>query len=60
MLERFVQNLWAEEPGNAVLDWLALSAGVVLLSAALFGAATFEDPTRLAEAPAPAMHHADT
>ncbi|PVA06724.1 hypothetical protein [Thalassorhabdomicrobium marinisediminis] len=60
MLERFVQNLWAEERHNPVLDWLALSAGALLLSAALFGATTFEAQTRLAEAPPPAMHHADT
>jgi len=33
-MERFVKKFWTEEDGNATLDWMVLTAGLVLLGAA--------------------------
>lgn len=37
-MERFVKKFWKEEDGNATIDWLVLTAGLVLLGAAVMAA----------------------
>ncbi|WP_275450636.1 hypothetical protein [Octadecabacter antarcticus] len=39
-MERFVKKFWTEEDGNATLDWMVLTAGVLLLGAAVIAAVT--------------------
>lgn len=39
-MERFVKKFWPEEDGNATLDWMVLTAGVLLLGAAVIAAVT--------------------
>lgn len=34
-MERFVKKFWTEEDGNTTIDWMVLTAGLVLLGAAL-------------------------
>jgi hypothetical protein len=34
-MERFVRKFWTEEDGNATLDWMVLTAGLVLFGAAI-------------------------
>lgn len=34
-MERFVTKFWTEEDGNTTLDWMVLTAGLVLLGAAV-------------------------
>ncbi len=34
-MERFVKKFWTEEDGNTTVDWMVLTAGLVLLGAAL-------------------------
>jgi hypothetical protein len=34
-MERFVEKFWTEEDGNTTVDWMVLTAGLVLLGAAL-------------------------
>ena len=37
-MERFVQRFWTEEDGNTTIDWLVLTAGLVLLGSAVMAA----------------------
>ena len=32
---RFITRFWTEEDGNATIDWMVLTAGLVLLGAAV-------------------------
>lgn len=34
-MERFVKKFWTEEDGNVTIDWMVLTAGLVLLGAAV-------------------------
>lgn len=34
-MERFVKKFWKEEDGNTTIDWMVLTAGLVLLGAAI-------------------------
>lgn len=34
-MERFVKKFWTEEHGNGTVDWMVLTAGLVLLGAAV-------------------------
>lgn len=34
-MERFVKKFWTEEDGNTTIDWMVLTAGLVLLGAAV-------------------------
>lgn len=34
-MERFVKKFWSEEDGNTTIDWMVLTAGLVLLGAAV-------------------------
>jgi hypothetical protein len=34
-MERFVTKFWTEEDGNTTVDWMVLTAGLVLLGAAV-------------------------
>ncbi|MCF2872433.1 hypothetical protein L0664_15265 [Octadecabacter sp. G9-8] len=34
-MERFVKKFWTEEDGNTTVDWMVLTAGLVLLGAAV-------------------------
>ncbi|MEJ6478596.1 MAG: hypothetical protein QNL92_07935 [Octadecabacter sp.] len=34
-MERFIDRFWGEEVGNATIDWIVLTAGVVLFGAAV-------------------------
>ncbi len=34
-MERLVKNFWTEEDGNTTIDWMVLTAGLVLLGAAV-------------------------
>ena len=34
-MERFVKKFWTEEDGNTTIDWMVLTAGLVLLGAAI-------------------------
>jgi hypothetical protein len=34
-MERIVKKFWTQEDGNATLDWLVLTAGILLLGAAV-------------------------
>lgn len=34
-MERFVKKFWTQEDGNATLDWMVLTAGILLLGAAV-------------------------
>ncbi len=38
-MAKLLDRFWTDETGNAALDWLILTAGVVLLSAAVLSAA---------------------
>ncbi len=37
-MERFVKKFWKDDSGNATLDWLVLTGGLVLLGSALLAA----------------------
>ncbi len=37
-MERFVKKFWTEEDGNTTIDWMVLTAGLVLLGAAVMAA----------------------
>lgn len=37
-MERFVKKFWKEEDGNTTIDWMVLTAGLVLLGAAVMAA----------------------
>ena len=37
-MERFVKKFWTEEDGNVTIDWMVLTAGIVLLGAAVMAA----------------------
>lgn len=37
-MERFVKKFWTEEDGNTTIDWMVLTAGLVLLGAAAMAA----------------------
>ncbi|MGJ8609645.1 MAG: hypothetical protein ACSHWY_01030 [Octadecabacter sp.] len=37
-MERFVKKFWTEEDGNTTVDWMVLTAGLVLLGAAVIAA----------------------
>ncbi|WP_296420649.1 Flp family type IVb pilin [Pseudooctadecabacter sp.] len=34
-MEKFVKRFWTEEDGNTTIDWMVLTAGLVLLGAAV-------------------------
>lgn len=34
-MEKFVKKFWTEEDGNTTIDWMVLTAGLVLLGAAI-------------------------
>ena len=34
-MEKFVKKFWTEEDGNTTIDWMVLTAGLVLLGAAV-------------------------
>lgn len=34
-MERFVKRFWTQEDGNTTIDWMVLTAGLVLLGAAI-------------------------
>jgi len=34
-MERFVRKFWTEEDGNTTIDWMVLTAGLVLLCSAV-------------------------
>jgi hypothetical protein len=34
-MERFLKKFWTQEDGNATLDWMVLTAGILLLGAAV-------------------------
>lgn len=34
-MERFVKKFWTEEDGNTTVDWMVLTAGLVMLGAAV-------------------------
>ena len=34
-MESFVKKFWTEEEGNTTIDWMVLTAGLVLLGAAV-------------------------
>ncbi len=34
-MEKFVKKFWSEEDGNTTIDWMVLTAGLVLLGAAV-------------------------
>lgn len=34
-MEKFVKTFWTQEDGNTTIDWMVLTAGLVLLGAAL-------------------------
>lgn len=34
-MERFVKKFWTEEDGNTTIDWMVLTAGLVLLGSAV-------------------------
>lgn len=49
-MERFVKKFWTEEDGNTTVDWMVLTAGLVLLGAAVMASvapptAEFADDT---------------
>lgn len=35
---RFITRFWSEEDGNTTIDWMVLTAGLVLLGAAVMAA----------------------
>jgi hypothetical protein len=37
-MERFIKKFWTEEAGNATLDWMVLTAGILLLGSAMIAA----------------------
>jgi len=39
-MERFVKKFWTEEDGNTTIDWMVLTAGLVLMGGALMAALT--------------------
>ena len=39
-MERFVKDFWKEEEGNTTIDWMALTAGLVMLGAAVMASVT--------------------
>ena len=52
-MERFVKRFWTEEDGNTTVDWMVLTAGLVLLGAAVMasvggGSAELADTTSIA------------
>lgn len=59
-MERFVKKFWTEEDGNTTIDWMVLTAGLVLLGAAVMASvgpntqALADDTTDVIEAIEPA------
>ena len=55
-MERFVKKFWTEEDGNTTIDWMVLTAGLVLLGAAVMASvgtqsqALADDTTEVIEA----------
>jgi len=43
-MERLVKKFWTEEDGNTTVDWMVLTAGLVLLGAAVM--ASVGQPTQ--------------
>lgn len=41
-MERFVKKFWTEEDGNTTIDWMVLTAGLVLLGAAIMASVGVE------------------
>ena len=41
-MERFVKKFWTEEDGNTTIDWMVLTAGLVLLGAAVMASVGVE------------------
>ena len=37
-MERFITRFWKEEDGNTTIDWMVLTAGIVMLGAAVMAA----------------------
>lgn len=37
-MERFITRFWKEEDGNSTIDWMVLTAGIVMLGAAVMTA----------------------
>ncbi|HCP81853.1 MAG TPA: hypothetical protein DIT67_09780 [Octadecabacter sp.] len=58
-MERFVKKFWTEEHGNTTIDWMVLTAGLVLLGAAVMATvgqpaqSLAEDTTQINETIAP-------
>lgn len=34
-MERFINRFWGDEDGNVTIDWIVLTAGIVMLGAAV-------------------------
>ncbi len=34
-MERFINRFWGDENGNVTIDWIVLTAGIVMLGAAV-------------------------
>lgn len=41
-MERFVKTFWTDEDGNTTIDWMVLTAGLVLLGAAVMASVGVE------------------
>lgn len=41
-MEKFVKRFWKEEDGNTTIDWMVLTAGLVLLGAAVMASVGVE------------------
>ena len=37
-MERFVTRFWSDEDGNTTIDWMVLTAGIVMLGVAVMAA----------------------
>ncbi len=37
-MANFIERFWSDEDGNTTIDWLVLTAGIVLLGAAIMAA----------------------
>lgn len=58
-MERFVKRFWKEEDGNTTIDWMVLTAGLVLLGAAVM-AAVGPETQNLADSTTDAINQIDT
>ena len=58
-MDRFVKKFWKEEDGNTTIDWMVLTAGLVLLGAAVM-ASVGPQTQSLAEDTTSAINAIDT